>query len=113
MKMRHGMICEKGDIVLIKFPFTTLLRSKKRPVLVIKGENEHGDFVCFQITSKATQSNLHLIDNMDIVEGNLKLESHVKYDKCFTLNSELMEKKLASVNVIFMEKLKKLFCDVL
>ena len=43
------MICKKGEIVLIKFPFTTLLQSKKRPVLVIRDENEYGDFVCFQI----------------------------------------------------------------
>ena len=113
MKMRHGMTCKRGDIVLINFPFTTLLESKKRPVLVIKSENEHHDFVCFQITSKATQSNIYLIDGMDIADGNLKLESYVKYDKCFTLNSELVDKKLASVNVILMEKLKKLFCDAL
>ncbi len=104
------MTFEKGDIVLIKFPFTTLSKSKKRPVLIIKSENEHHDFVCFQITSKATQSNLYLIDKEDIVDGNLKLESYVKYDKCFTLNAELVDKKLASVNSALMEKLKKLFC---
>ena len=104
------MTCKKGDIVLVKFPFTTLLKSKKRPVLIIKSENEHHDFVCFQITSKATQSNLYFIDNEDIVDGDLKLESYVKYDKCFTLNTELVDKKLASVNNTLMEKLKKLFC---
>ena len=54
--MRHGIICKKGDIVLVKFPFTT-------------------------------------------------------YDKCFTLNTELVDKKLASVNDGLMEKLKKLFCN--
>ena len=35
----------------------------------------------------------------------------VKHDKCFTLNSELVDKKLVSVNEIFMEKLKQLFCN--
>ena len=105
------MICKRGDIILIKFPFTTLLKSKKRPVLVIKGENEYHDFVCFQITSKNTQSKLYIVDMADIIDGNLKLQSYVKYDKCFTLNSELVDKKLASVNATLMEKLKNLFCN--
>jgi len=105
------MICKRGDIVLVKFPFTTLLKSKKRPVLVIKRENEYSDFVCFQITSKSNQSNLYAIDKAHIAEGDLSLRSFVKYDKCFTLNSELVDKKLASVNNDLMETLKKLFCN--
>ncbi len=105
------MIYKRGDIVLIDFPFTTLVKSKKRPVLVIKSENEYNDFVCFQITSKNTQSKSYAINNSDIANGDLKLQSYVKYDKCFTLNSELVNKKLASVNSALMEKLKKLFCN--
>ena len=105
------MSYNRGDIVLIKFPFTTLLKSKKRPVLIIKNENIHGDFVCFQITSKHTQSNLYAIDLSELKEGDLPLQSYVKYDKCFTLNSELVDKKLASVSTYFLEELKKLFCN--
>ena len=105
------MICRRGDIVLVKFPFTTLLKSKKRPVLIIKNENEYSDFVCFQITSKVDQSNLYAIDASSIVDGDLKLRSFVKYDKCFTLNTELVDKKLASVNNDLLEELKKLFCN--
>ena len=105
------MTYKRGDIVLIKFPFTTLLKSKKRPVLLIKSENEQNDFLCFQITSKNTQTKLHIIDHTDIIDGNLKLRSYVKYDKCFTLNSELVDKKLASVSSLYMDKLKKLFCS--
>lgn len=49
---------KKGDILLVNFPFTNLLDSKKRPILVIKDENTYGDIVCFQITSKEKQSNI-------------------------------------------------------
>jgi mRNA interferase MazF len=105
------MICKRGDIVLISFPFTTLSRSKNRPVLVIKSENQYGDFVCFQVTSKANQSNIHMIEPSNIVDGDLKLRSFVKYDKCFTLNGELVDKKLASVDSNLMETLKKMFCN--
>ena len=102
---------KRGDIVLIKFPFTTLLKSKKRPVLIIKDENIQGDFVCFQITSKKIQSNLYAIDIKELSAGHLPLQSYVKYDKCFTLNSELVDKKLASTSNNLLEQLKELFCS--
>ena len=105
------MICNQGDIVLVKFPFTTLVKSKKRPVLVMKSANEYGDFVCFQITSKSTQSKLYALDNMVFLEGSLPLSSYVKYDKCFTLSTEIVDKKLTSINKSTIEQIKKLFCS--
>ena len=49
MKIRLGMSYKVGEIILVKFPFTNLKKSKKRPVLVVKSENEFNDIVCFQI----------------------------------------------------------------
>lgn len=100
-----------GDIILISFPFTDLLSAKKRPVLIIKDENEYGDIVCFQITSNARQSNLYEINPDNLSEGALKLRSFVKYDKCFTISTQNAEKKLAQINKIGLDKIKKLFCD--
>ena len=102
---------KRGDVVLIKFPFTSLVKSKKRPVLVMKDENEYGDFICFQITSQSSQNNIHSIGENDIFDGDLKLESYVKYDKCFTLNSKIVEKKLVSLQMNFLEIIKSLFCE--
>lgn len=100
-----------GDIILISFPFTDLLSAKKRPILIIKDENEYGDIVCFQITSNARQSNLYEINPDNLSEGELKLRSFVKYDKCFTISTQNAEKKLAQINKIGLDKIKKLFCD--
>ena len=100
----------KGDILLINFPFTNLINSKKRPVLLVKDENEFGDFVCFQITSKSKQTNVLEIDAKDLNGAELKLRSFVKCDKCFTLESSMVDKKLSSVNQAFLLKLKELFC---
>jgi len=105
------MNCKVGDIILIHFPFTDLLSAKKRPVLVIKDENEYGDIVCFQITSNAKQSNLFEITSTNLLEGDLKLRSFVKYDKCFTISTQNADKKLAQINPVSLEKIKKLFCD--
>ena len=111
IQTRHGMHYKKGDILLIQFPFTDLQKSKKRPVVVISDSSVHGDFVCFQITSKAHQSCLVAIDASHLSQGELKLTSFVKYDKCFTLNNEIVDKKLATLNNTTIHKLKTLFCE--
>ena len=107
------MSYKTGDILLIKFPFTNLKKSKKRPVLVVKDENSFNDIVCFQITSNAKQSNLLKIEDSDLSQNSLSLESYIKYDKCFTLNSEMVDKSIAKVNDNLLEKLKVLFCKEL
>jgi len=104
------MSYKRGDIVLISFPFTNLSKAKKRPVLIIQDENEQNDFICFQITSKSTQKALRLIEHKYLKSGELKLISFVKYDKCFTLSSDIVLKKLASINDTLMRELKELFC---
>ena len=113
MKIRLGMSYKRGDIVLIRFPFTNLKQAKKRPVLLLEDSNELGDFVCLQITSKETQTFLLRIGDEALKIGELKLLSFVKYDKCFTLNTEIVDRKLASVNDTFMSKLHTLFCQEL
>ncbi|MEA1880083.1 MAG: type II toxin-antitoxin system PemK/MazF family toxin [Campylobacterota bacterium] len=102
---------KKGDVVLIKFPFTDLKQSKKRPVLLVQDANDLGDFVCFQITSNSRQVNTSKIEDNHIKSGELKLKSYIKYDKCFTLNVQTIDKKLASVNTTYMHKVKNWFCE--
>jgi mRNA interferase MazF len=104
------MSYKKGDILLVNFPFTNLSDTKKRPVLAIKDENEYGDVVCFQITSKQNQSNIVEITHRD-TEETLKLKSFVKYDKCFTIDARIVDKKLTATTDKFLSKLKDLFCN--
>jgi mRNA interferase MazF len=102
-----------GDVLLIKFPFTNLSKSKKRPVLVVKDENELNDIVCFQITSDETQFHILKIQNEHFIDSKLTLKSYIKYDKCFTLNTQIVDKKIGKVNDKLLETLKLLFCKEL
>jgi hypothetical protein len=85
-----------------------LVGVKKRPVLVIKNENSYGDIVCFQITSNAMQTEIEKILDTDLESGSLRLIFFVKYDKCFTLNSSIVEKLLATAAIEFLRKIKNL-----
>jgi len=107
------MSYKAGDIVLVKFPFTNLKKSKKRPVLVVKSQNVLNVIVCFQITSNSEQSNLLKIEESNLDYSTFSLQSYVKYDKCFTINAEIVEKSIATVKTDLLSKLQTLFCDEL
>lgn len=102
-----------GEIVLVKFPFTNLKKSKKRPVLVVKSQSDLNDIVCFQITSSSKQSNLLQIQNKDFETNTLSLTSYIKYDKCFTVNCDIIDKSIAKVNTQLLNKLQTVFCKEL
>ena len=108
--MKFGKMHSFGEIVLASVQFTDTFEIKKRPVLVIKSANDLNDFVCLQITSKHSSGNLLKIENTDIENGVLKLISFVRYDKCFTLNTQIIDKKLAKVDMKYINKIKTLFC---
>ena len=55
--------CESGDVVLVRFPFTDLATSKKRPALVLNPEEyffRHGDIVVLALTSREQDEELRL-----------------------------------------------------
>ena len=113
MMTRFGMSYKTGDILLVKFPFTNLKKTKKRPVLVVKSQNDLGGIICFQITSNAKQINLLEIKQNDLSSSIFSLNSYVKYDKCFTLNTEIVDKKIGDVKPHLLIQLQQLFCNEL
>lgn len=107
------MIFKKGDIVLIRFPFTDLNSSKQRPALISSQPNSYGDFQCFQITSQSKQSQVIEVTSESLESGELKLKSFLKFDKCFTLNSSIINKRVATVNKAFLNRVLDNFCNIL
>lgn len=99
----------QGDIVIIRFPFTDLNSSKKRPALIISNDivNKTGDYLMVQITSKKKTDNLTLpIEKNDFIDNKgLPLESFIRLHKIFLLNESLVVRKATSVNQSFLERL--------
>ena len=44
---------ERGDLLLVPYPFSDLSASKRRPVLALTSPDSYGDFIALQVTSRA------------------------------------------------------------
>jgi len=77
----------KGTVIVVKFPFSDLSSTKRRPALVIACGDE--DLMLAQITSRSGTNSI-LIKESDFSKGKLNLESFVRADKIFTLDKKLV-----------------------
>lgn len=89
----------QGDIVLTQFPFTDLSGSKLRPAVIISSDllNAAGDYVCVQITSKKITDDCFFVLKDKNVSVPLKLESGIRLQKIFTVNSSIVKQKISAV----------------
>lgn len=107
---------EQGDIVIVPFPFSDLSSIKQRPVLVLsknKDISSSEDVVTCGITSNLrNERHSILIDNSDLEKGSIPVESRIKVDKLFTLNKDLIRKKVARVKDNVFDKVRIEFCGL-
>lgn len=80
----------KGDIVVIRFPFSDLSSSKRRPALVL-ADLDGEDVILCQITSHLPQ-NAHAVhlNETDYEDGALSVDSYIRPDKLFTASEGLI-----------------------
>ena len=92
---------QKGDIVIIKFPFADAAEYKKRPALIISNHevNKTGDYLMVQITSKDKKDSFSLpLKTTDYTDSKeLPLKSFIRLHKIFLLNESLVIDKATSV----------------
>ena len=88
----------KGDIVLVKFPFTNISGEKLRPALIITEESKFKDFILAFITTQFDQMEkydmLLTADSKDFQKTGLKRESLLKLNKLTTLNKRMIVGKI-------------------
>ena len=83
-----------GAVVLVRFPFSDLTRSKVRPALVL-ARAEHDDTILCQITSNpyADSSAIELSEEGFLV-GSLQRASYVRVRRIFTAHRELIHRQV-------------------
>ena len=96
---------QKGDIVLIPFPFTDLTGSKKRPALVLLSTG-------LDVTVSFISTQLHWQEPTDLLlqpsaTNGLKKLSLIRIGKIATVDKVLVIGRLGSVNAKQIEELDK------
>ena len=108
-KMKSTTIYRKWDIVLVRFPFTDLTTTKKRPALIVSPNeyNKQFDVVIIFITSKM-DSEYRLGDYKikDWKKSNLPKPSMIRM-KFATIDKSIIEKKIGRLSEKDKNGLKK------
>lgn len=104
------MSFERGDLLLIPFPFTDLSAAKQRPVLALTAANARGDFVGLPVTSREQgEPALPLLD-AELASGALPRASWIKVDHPVTLHAGLARKVVARVRPVTVDEAARRLC---
>ncbi len=89
---------ERGDLLLVPFPFTDLSAAKRRPVLAITPADGYGDFIALPVTSRPQIAHGLALTAADLVSGSLPAASWIRTNRVVTLNSGLIVKCVGRVS---------------
>lgn len=110
----------KGDIVLIKYPFTDLSSTKVRPAIVVSSDEftnygEDAIFVCISSqTSNVLPSDLFFVpSDSEFRNSGLKKASLIKIGKVFCLSKSLASRLLGKAGPNTMLRIKERLVNIL
>jgi mRNA interferase MazF len=95
------VICDRGDIAIVPFPFVEMTVKKMRPALVLSKHQfneENGNTVLAMITTAKRSSWPSDIALKDASTAGLRSESYVRW-KVFTLPNDLVQRKAGTISV--------------
>lgn len=107
------MDIKTADVVLCEFYFSNLKTSKKRPVLVLKDNLPHDDFVGLPISSQLDKllAGEFEIDNSMFQFGSIPKKSKLIVRKPFVVSKNVVLKKYGSLYQTHFENYHQLFCQ--
>lgn len=112
------MIFNPGEIVIAKFPFSSLESIKRRPCLVLANGDIEGDLIVAFITSIKVPAHYEYSVKIfplekDFILTGLKVESYIRLDKLATLHESIISGGIGKISLQIKEeidnKLKLLF----
>ena len=88
---------ERGDLLLVPFPFTDLSAVKRRPVLALTEPDAYADFIALPVTSRPQPVHGLPLAADDLVSGTLPAASWIRTDRVVTLNVSPVIKRFGRV----------------
>lgn len=107
------MTFERGELLLIPFPFTDLSATKRRPVVALTAPDHYGDFIGLAVTSRTHHAEVVAISIDDLVSGSLPAASWIRTDRVVTLNASLVTKSIARIAEPVVNVAVQQLCDYL
>jgi mRNA interferase MazF len=104
------MMFERGDLLLVPFPFSDLSATKRRPVLALTGPDGYGDFIALPVTSRPQAEDGVPLTSADLVRGSLPVPSWIRTDRIVTLNASLVVKLIGRVADAVVASAVQRFC---
>lgn len=102
---------ERGDLLLVPFPFSDLSATKRRPVLALTAPDRFGDFIALPVTSRPqAEFGLPLLPT-DMIRGALPAPSWIRFDRVVTLNTSLVVKPIGHVSDAIVALAVERFCN--
>lgn len=89
---------DRGDLLLLPFPFTDLSATKRRPVLALTAPDAYGDFIALAVTSRPQIEHAIPITSSDMISGALPVASWIRTNRVVTLNISLVVKTVGRVS---------------
>jgi mRNA interferase MazF len=103
----------KGDIVVIPFPFSDLLGSKKRPALVL-ADLPGNDIILCQITSQQNKDIYAVaINSSDFISGSLPISSNIRPTRIFTADENIIIRKTGTISPTITAAVSKILVSLL
>jgi mRNA interferase MazF len=105
------MMFERGDLVLVPYPFTDLSATKRRPVLALTAPDSYGDFIGLPVTSRPRPEHGVALDQADMTQGRLPVASWIRTDRIVTLSNDLVVKTVGRVSTRVLDEAVKHICS--
>ncbi len=107
---------KEGDIIILELPFADLVGKKLRPVLVLSSEvlnRVSADLIVAKISSSQHLPDFEVeINPYDLEEGKLKKTSYVHCHSIFTVERNLILKKVGKLKFEKMVEVKDIIKKV-
>ena len=101
---------ERGDLLLVPFPFTDLSAAKRRPVLALTASDSYGDFIALPVTSRPQSEHGLPITAADMVSGRLPTPSWIRTNRIVILNVSLVVKTIGRLREPAIVEAVRCFC---